>query len=184
MTSVSTCVGACGWIYLQMSLKFNGIKSNVIISPNNLLTVPSNFGTLSPPDIWRKRMLVTFKVLRTGQLLPICRRRTPSPTIISIIQIHWWLEFTFKPVQIVCSKLLSTSRTNFCQYATVEHHLLPLYQLFRFTLVLVQSGKVMGDGVYLTCVNCRQQPVVNFENQLMRMQVTFLCSGTFVSLLE
>ena len=116
----------------------------------------------------------------------ISRRRTPSPTIISIIQIHCneLLEFTFKPVQIVCSKLLSTSRTNFCQYATVEHHLLPLYQLFRFTLVLVQSGKVMGDGVYLTCVNCRQQPVVNFENQLMRMQVTFLGSGTFVSLFE
>ena len=32
MTLVSTCIGACGWIYLQMSLKFNGIKSNVIIS--------------------------------------------------------------------------------------------------------------------------------------------------------
>ena len=131
-------------------------------------------------------MLVTFKVLRTGQLLPICRRRTTSPTIISIIQIHCneLLEFTFKPVQIVCSKLLSTSRTNCCQYATVEHHLLPLYQLFRFTLVLVQSGNVMGDGVYLTCANSRQQPVVNFENQLMRMQVTFLGSGTFVSQFE
>ena len=49
---VSACIGACGWIYLQMSLKFNGIKSNVIISPNKpILTVPSNFGTLSPPDI-------------------------------------------------------------------------------------------------------------------------------------
>ena len=66
----------------------------------------------------------------------------------------------------------------------VGHHLLPLSQLFRFTLVLVQSGTVMGDGVYLTCANSRQQPVVNFENQLMRMQVTFLGSGTFVSLFE
>ena len=42
----------------------------------------------------------------------------------------------------------------------------------------------MDDEVYITCANSRQQPVVNFENQLMQMQVTFLGSGTFVSLFE
>ena len=99
--------------------------------------MPSNFGTLSPPDIWRKRMLVTFKVLRTGQLLPICRRRTPSPTIISITQIHCngWLEFTFKPVQIVCSKLLPI-----CHCRTPSLTIISIIQIHTSTSAKWQSN--------------------------------------------